>query len=56
MTYQQGDKVRVKGRHGEMVIRGPFLGGRYAGEGVWVWSLKLGRVVPASTGDIRSLR
>ncbi len=56
MTFQQGEKVRVKGRHGVMVIRGPFLGGKYAGEGFWVWSNKLGRVVPASTGDIRSLR
>ncbi len=56
MTFQQGDKVRVKGRHGVMVIRGPFRGGRYAGLGFWVWSNKLGRVIPASTSDIRSLR
>ena len=56
MTFQQGDKVRVKGRHGDMVIRGPFMGGKYAGEGFWVWSNKLGRVIPASTGDIRRPR
>ena len=52
-TYQKGEKVRVKGRHGDLSIRGPFTGGKYEGEGFWVWSPKLGRVVSALTGDIR---
>ena len=53
MTYQKGDKVRVKGRHGDLCIRAPFAGGKYAGVGFWVWSYRLGRVVPALTVDIR---
>ena len=56
MTFQRGEKVRVKGRDGDLSIRGPFLGGKYEGLGFWVWSPKLGRVVSALTGDIRSIR
>ena len=53
MTYQKGDHVRVKGRHGQLTIRAAFAGGKYQGQGFWVWSTKLGRVVPALTDDIR---
>ena len=56
MTFVKGDKVRVKHRHGELCIRAPFAGGKYEGEGFWVWSYQLGRVVPALTVDIRRTR
>ncbi len=51
MGYSKGDRVRVKGRRGELVIIGPLT--NPAQDGYWAWSEKAGHIVPVKSTDIK---